>query len=86
MKGLDLMKNLTMVELMLVCLTPQLEVDNACQYVKAVCEIVNRTERLTREQRNVVEGFLEECQMWHNTKDNMWLVAALDHLNTYMNA
>ena len=73
MKGMDLMKNLTMVELMLVCLTPQLEVDNACQY-------------MTRGQRNIVEGFLEECQMWHSTKDNMWLESAIDHLNTYTNA
>lgn len=86
MKGLDLMKNLTLTELMLICLAPQLEVDNAFQYVKAVCEIVNRTEHLTREQRNVVEGFLEECQMWHNTKDSMWVESAIDHLNTYINA
>ena len=80
------MKKLTMVELMLICLTPQLEVDNACHYVKAVCEIVNRIELLTREQRNVIEGFLEECQMWHSTKDSMWLESAIDRLNTYINA
>ena len=86
MKKKKKMKKLTMVELMLVCLTPQLEVDNACQYIKAVCEIVNRTEHMTRGQRNIVEGFLEECQMWHSTKDNMWLESAIDHLNTYTNA
>lgn len=79
-----MMKKLTLTQLMLICLTPQIEIENCQQYVKAVSEIVNRIEHLTEGTKSIVESFLEECQMWHNTKDNMWLTLALDDLNAYL--
>lgn len=79
-----MMKKLTLAELMLLCLTPQIEVDNAQQYVKAVCEIVNRMERLVEDDKRLIESFLEECQMWHSTKDDMWLTSAVNDLNAYL--
>lgn len=78
------MKSLSLAELMLVCLAPQIDVDNCTQYVQAVCEIVNRSQHLVRSEKNLIEGFLEEVQMWHHTHDSMWLQCAVDRLHSYL--
>lgn len=78
-----MLKNSSLLDLMLVCVAPIYTIDDAQKYVQAVVEISNRRNSMVSEDYGITERFLNYCEMYHNTKNNIYLRKALHLISWY---
>lgn len=84
MKGFDFMiKNYSLVDLMAITLVPIETTDDANRYVQAVVEISDRLHTFTLAYYDMTRRFLEYVEMYHNTKQSIYMVKALHIMSLY---
>ena len=82
MKGLDLMKKYSLLDLMAIALSPIETADDASRYVQAINEILNRIDTLTT-YHDMIERFIEYNDMYHTTKNVSYMIKALNIMLFY---